>query len=229
MRSLALLVIATVAALTGLSAQQRVIDGPVPVNREPHHRTVFENAQLRVLDVNLPPKALTLDHRHEHDIATVSISPADTRTISTGQPWGPVRPRRAIGNPAITDYTSKPATHVIENVGDTLYRLIAIENLREANWSTGAPLNAAATTLALESRAFRIYDVKLGSGAVLARHVHAAPTVAVLAAGSVVADSEAAPQRLETPGDWVVIEPGTFHRLASPSGADAHVVEIEVR
>jgi quercetin dioxygenase-like cupin family protein len=201
----------------------------VPVDKEPHHRVVFENAQLRILDVNLEPRTLTSEHRHDRDIATVSISPADTRTISPGQPWGPVRPRRPAGNVGTTEYTGKPGIHTIENVGDTLYRLIAVENLRDGNWSAGAPLNAPATTLAVESRAFRVYDVRLNDSAVLARHVHPVPVVAVLAAGRVVADSDAAPQRLEQPGRWIVIPQGEFHRLSADGPSAAHVVEIEIR
>lgn len=214
---------AAVAGSLSLSAQ-----GPIPVHQEPHHRVVFETVQMRVLDVLVPPKALTRDHRHDRDIATVSISPADTRTISPGQPWGPVRPRRDVGSAQTTEYTGKPGSHTIENVGATPYRLIAVENLRDGNWSTGPPLTAAATTLAIESRAFRIYDVRLGGEAPLARHVHQTPTVAVLASGTVVADTEAAPRQLGEPGHWVVIRPGELHRLTTPGGG-AHVVEIELR
>ena len=207
----------------------------VPVNREPHHRTVFEDARLRVLDVTVPSRELTLDHRHDFDIATVSIIPADTRTISPGQPWGPVRPRRPAGNASTTEYTGRPGNHTIENVGDTLYRLIAVENLRSAfaqalrrDSSADAAVNAPGTTLAIESRAFRVYDIRLGADAPLTRHVHQTPVVAVLAAGAVVADTEPAPQRLDQPGQWVLVRTGELHRMVN-AGAGTHVVEIEVR
>ena len=200
----------------------------IPVEKEPHHRVVFEDAQLRVLDVNVPPRELTLEHRHDHDIATVSISAADTRTISPGQPWGPTRPRRPPGAPNTTEYTGKPGVHTIENVGQTLYRLIAVENLRDGNWSTGALLDASATSLAIESRAFRVYDVRLGAAAPLTRHIHQVPAVAVLVAGAIVADTESAPQRLDQPGQWVLVKPRELHRMVV-SGSDAHIVEIEVR
>ena len=201
----------------------------IPVHEEPHHRVVYQDADFRILDVNVPPKGLTRDHRHDSDIATISISPADTRTISPGQPWGAVRPRREIGNPNTTEYTGKPASHAIENVGETLYRLIAVENLRADDWSTGPALTASATSLAIESRAFRVYDVRLDGQAPLTRHVHARPVVVVLAGGSVVADTESAPRRLDQPGHWAQIRSGVMHRLAVTEGASAHVVEVELR
>ena len=54
----------------------------VPVNNEPHHRTVFENADFRILDVRVSPGESTADHRHDHDIASVSMN-AGTATRNT--------------------------------------------------------------------------------------------------------------------------------------------------
>jgi len=43
------------------------------VSQEPRHHVVFANAQFHVLDVNIPPGDTSLDHRHEFDLATVSM------------------------------------------------------------------------------------------------------------------------------------------------------------
>ena len=54
-----------IAAWVTVSAQV------VPVGQEPHHRIVYEDASLRVLDVNIPPRTTTLHHSHDHDLVTV--------------------------------------------------------------------------------------------------------------------------------------------------------------
>jgi quercetin dioxygenase-like cupin family protein len=44
---------------------------PVPVEQEPHHRWIFENQYVRVLDVVLAPGESTLFHTHSHDSIAV--------------------------------------------------------------------------------------------------------------------------------------------------------------
>src|SRR3970040_2371429 len=163
----------------------------VPLTQEPRHRLVFENAQFRVLDVNVPPGDTTLDHLHDSDIVTVSMNGGTaTRTQAPGQPWSQARPGRPAGNAAVAEYFSKPESHRVENLGATPYQLFAVENRGRGGWSTGAPLSAAATTLAIESRAFRNYDVRLARETSQTSHVHAVPTVAVLINGKAMRSEE---------------------------------------
>jgi len=213
----------------------------VPVTQEPRHRVVFENAQFRILDVNIPAGDTTLDHSHDRDIATVSMSSgADTRGQSPGQPWSPVRPRRPLGNAGVTEYAGKPGSHRIENVGATPYQLFAVENLRPGNWSASAPLTAAGTTLAIEGRAFRVYDVRLVPTLSQTSHVHRAASIAVLVSGQAISEGaegkpDAKPpmpvglKQLVQPGQWVFIPQGESHHLVRFGVGDAHVVEIELR
>ena len=55
-------------------ATTAVVSAQVPTNKEPHHRTVFENSQVRILDISIPPGQMTLEHSHDLDIVTVSMS-----------------------------------------------------------------------------------------------------------------------------------------------------------
>jgi hypothetical protein len=218
-----------------------VASAQVPLTKESRHRVVFENADLRVIDVNVPPRGATLDHVHDNDIVTVSMtSGADTRTQSPGQPWSPVRPRRPLGHANVTDYSGKPESHRVENIGDSAYQLFAVENRRTSGWSTAAPLSALATTLATESRAFRVYDVRLGRERNQASHTHAVPTIVVLVAGRVLSEGSDAQakalspapvglKQLDGPGQWVLIPRSESHHVVRLGTGEAHVVEIEVR
>ena len=224
-----------------LVATIAVTNAQVPVSKEPRHRVAFENPQLRILDVNIPPGEMSLEHRHEFDMATVSMSAgAQTREQATGQPQGPVRPSRSLGDVSVTEYTGKPASHRIDNVGSTQYQLFAVENLRQKGWSSAAAVSGPATSMAAESRAFRIYDVRLSRTSSSTTHTHPVPTIAVLIAGKALSDGPdtqaktfaPAPvglKQLDRPGQWLFIPAGDRHHVVRLGTEDARVVEIEVR
>lgn len=218
------------AALTTTVAAQ------VPVTKEPRHRVAFENADFRVIHVHVPPGAATGDHRHEFDVAEVSMSAGTSVREGSGGP----RPSPPLGEVTISDHTGKPATHRTENVGKTPYQVFAVENLRQKGWSTGAPATGIGTTLASESRAFRVYDVRLGREAQNSSHTHAVPTVVVLIKGAVLSEGPdenaksfaPAPvglKQLTQTGEWLLVPAGDKHHIARLGTSDAHVVEIEVR
>jgi quercetin dioxygenase-like cupin family protein len=227
---------------TGLSlfVLTATLAAQVPVNNEPHHRTVYQNADFRILDVHVAPGESTLDHRHEHDIVTVSMNAGTaTRIVSAGQTQN--RPPRPLADATIAEYTGKPGSHKVDNTGTVAYQLFAVENLRDAKaWAASPPISALATTLATDGRAMRIYDVKLATPTSQTTHTHAVPTVAVLINGIVMSegpDAQAkalapAPvglKRLDSPGQWVLIPRGETHTVVRLGNVDARLLEIEVR
>ena len=164
------------------------IAAQVPVTEEPRHRVTFANTELRILDVNIPPGDTSLEHRHDFDIVTVSMNDGpQTRTQSDDQPWS-VRPARPLGNVSIAEYTATPASHRVQNVGQVAYRLFTVENLKPGSWSPAPALSAPATTLSIESRAFRVYDVQLGRDTPQTTHTHLVPTLLVLITGTALSD-----------------------------------------
>lgn len=228
-----------IAALILVSASAAAAQ--LPLEKDPTHRVVYENARLRLLSIDVPAKTTTVEHRHEFDIATVSMNAGtDTRTQAPGQPWGPTRPARPLGDASVTEYTGAPASHRIENLGARAYQLLAVENRQKSGWSTAPATTGLGTTLARESRAFRIYDVRLSLQQSQASHTHPVPTIAVLAGGKVMSDGPdthakahaPAPvglRQLDEPGQWLLIPAGDRHHLVRLGTSDAHVVEIEVR
>jgi quercetin dioxygenase-like cupin family protein len=214
---------------------------PVPANKEPHHRTTFENAQFRILDVNVPPGETTLEHSHNLDIVTVSMtSGTDTRMQSPGQPWSATRPRRPLGHVETNDYNAKPIVHRLETTGTTPYNLFAVENLKTSGWSTTPAVSGAGTTLAKESRSFRVYNVALVKERTQASHTHAVPTIVMLLSGKVMSEgpdekakaNAPAPvglKQMDRPGQWVLVPAGDSHHLVRLGTDDGQLIEIEVR
>jgi quercetin dioxygenase-like cupin family protein len=217
------------------------VGAQVPLSKEPRHMVVYENADLRILDVNIPPKATTLDHVHDHDIVTVSMGgETTTRTQAPGQAWSDPRPPRALAHAAISDYAGRPGSHRVENLGANAYHLFAVENLRKSGWSTGRTIPVLVNAVAAESRAFTVYDVRLGRAAPQSSHTHAAPTIVVVIAGAVMSDGPDAQakanapapvglKKQDRPGQWLLVPRGDTHHLVRLGTADARVVEIEVR
>lgn len=213
----------------------------VPVSQDPAHKVVFENAQLRILSVNVPVGTTTTDHRHEFDLATVSMSAGTaTRALTTAQPSPAPRPARPMGDAAITEYATAPASHRIENVGTRAFQLFAVENLKKSGWSTAPATTGLGTKMLHESRAFRVYDVRLALTTSQSSHTHAVPTIAVLVSGKVLSDgpdthakaNAPAPvglRQLDGAGQWLLVPAGDRHHIVRLGTTDAHVVEIEVR
>jgi hypothetical protein len=219
-----------------------LVAAQAPLSQEPRHKVAFENAELRILNVNVPPKDTTLEHKHELDIVTVSMMTkgTDTRTQPSGQPWGAVRTQQPLGNIQVTEYSGRPNSHRLENVGDGAFHLFAVENLKTNRWSTTPAVSAPATKLAQESRAFRVYTVSLGRERQQTSHTHAVPTIVILLNGKVMSDGsgEKAKQNAPAPvglkqldgtGQWVLVPAGDSHHLVRLGSDDGQLVEIEVR
>jgi len=226
-------------ALFLLAAVASVV-AQVPLSKEPHHHVTFENAQLRILDVNIPPGDKALDHRHELDIATVSMSMGTNARIQTGKEPAAERPSRPLGDATITEYAGKAQSHTIENIGKTPYQLFAVENPKTSGWSTAPAASGLATKMTREARSFRLYDVNLSKDTSQTSHTHAVPTVAVLISGLVMSDgpdtqakaNPGAPiglKQLTQPGQWILVPSGDTHHIVRLGVGDARVVEIEVR
>jgi hypothetical protein len=213
MRALTLLLV----ALQGLAASTTI-----PVDREPRHRILYADAQLRVLEVAVPPNDTTLAHLHTHDLATVNIENGPTRTRDAGQDWGTVR-ARTVGGVNVTEYTLAPMAHEVQTVGDKAYRLTGVENLKDGGWSALPAIAGSGLTVAAESRAFRAYDLRLGPSAA-STHTHQVPVAIVVVDGTI----DAGGRVLSTSGQWSLVPAGATHTVTA-RGIDAHAVEIEVR
>lgn len=204
------------------------VRAPVPVQREPRHQLVFENADLRVLDVRIPAGESTLEHEHANDLLSVCLGSSEVRVRTPASDWGDVGPRRAIGDAGLTEYTGKPGAHAVQNVGADLYHLIAVENLRTA-WSAQASRTDAGFRVVQEGRAFRALAIEFAAGTRRWQRQHAVPAVIVLTHGTVVIErSDAPPLKLQAGSPWAVIPAGVPFALVAEIAGEGRVVEIQV-
>ena len=203
----------------------------VPMYQEPHHHLVFQDDALRIVEPRIDPGDTTLDHIHSHDGATVCISGSTMRSRVLGAEWGEIGSPCSTGRVTVTEYVGHQVTHRAQNMGDSPFRLISIENLKDGDWSRTEPLAAPFTKLLQDTRAFRIYEVNLRAGNEGTLHVHRRPAVTVLVSGelAVTHDGHNELIRFDQPGRWSLIAAGESLRLTAGGSGEALAVEVEVR
>lgn len=173
------------ALLPEAALSQRV----VPVQQEPRHRLLHESARMWVLDVQIQPGDTTLLHTHSTPISYVTISTSSTDQRSVDGSWNGTVPRDpppgTIGSVrGVTSYREQPVTHQVTNVGQTMFRLIAIAS-RSRGISRSAANEAGSPALPGETQGqpnawFAYSRVVLAPGEKLEWPVAQAPVAVVM-------------------------------------------------
>lgn len=211
-------------------------DKVVPVHEEPRHHLVFDTPLTKILDVQIHPGDTTLFHTHSDPILYVTMSTSTTRSQTLGREWSgggtaaapgrtPPPPVRIGRTNSVTTYATEPLTHRVNNVGQTLFRLIGITNATAGEDGT-APSADFAGKPEVDNRWFRSYRVPLTRGKPLS-HRHANPVAIVLISDAAVIGA-AATTMLDRPGTFAWVDADVPHTLDG-RGDNAEIVEVEVR
>ncbi len=137
-----------------------VIQAQVSVYQEPHHRLVLSRPEARIMDVRTNPGDTTAFHIHADDICYVTINGSDawlnepngsSRVVTLPDGW--------VGS-NIT-YSDSSFVHRFANVGNSLYRLIAIENLSAKSEQVKDDSDKDDNTILNNSR-FQVRKIELG-------------------------------------------------------------------
>ena len=191
------------AAMTGQSA--------VPVEREPQHKPVFENAVVRLLDVVLPPGYVSLFHIHSNDNVSVRLATGPTRVDlpdTDGQVSVP-----PVGR-VLFNAAAPPYTHRVVNTGTTPIHILDIEILASRPAAPSpAPPALPRHTLEIDHARVRSHRVTVSAGESLAAHTHPRAWLEVIIEGAGA-------------GQYRWHEPGT---TAAAAAGPAEIVEIEVQ
>ena len=237
-------VVAVIAAVGGLAVglDSQPAEKIVPVHEEPRHRLVFDSPGTRILDINVPPGDTTLFHTHGDPILYVSMSAARTRSQRLGSEWSggeaaqglnPKPPAPAVQPAAdrpgrmtsTTSYAKQPLTHRVENVGQTLFRLIGITNASAGDERTTPSIGFEGTP-EISNPWFRGYRWTID--ATDSNHKHANPVAIVLVSGRAMTKGATKTVTLTAPGAFAWYEGDDPHSIRAIEG-NAEVVEVEVR
>jgi len=203
----------------------------VMVQDEPRHHQVFHQGAVRILDVQITPGDVTLYHTHDTAILYVPISVSPTDTQILGQEWLGVKPTdrsRFEGQVVAPDpsYAPRALTHRVKNVGDRLFRLIAITN---GSAGTSRTSGGPPGTAVLSSHWYAAANLEVGAGAASEWHTASMPTVIVAPTGGQVSveDAKAARTLIEKPGSWSYVSRGDRYRVVNEGQVPVAVVIVE--
>lgn len=141
---------------------QGVTEQAVWVRNEPKHHLLFENENVRVYDVIVPPGEATLFHVHAVDYVYITLGDAALKSEVQGQQPTDLPARRGE-----VRFTAGPITHRVQNVGTTPFHNITVELLRPPS-ATPATLPAppwnGPENIVLENDRVRITRLVLDAG-----------------------------------------------------------------
>lgn len=190
----------------------------VQILQEPRHRTVHQDDDIYLLDVQINPGDRTLPHTHDAAILYTFISNGD------GPLYG-----RVSGN---VEYVEQNFTHAVSNPGPHLFRILAL-----TNYGTGLPGQSSdrptgvAVEAQLENDWFRSYRISLAPGETTSTHVHANPSVIIqVTAGLVhVSRADGVTAELAAMGDWTWRDESAPYTISNRGQSPVEVVVNEAR
>lgn len=186
--------------------------------QEPRHRTVHNEGDLYLLDVQINPGDISLPHVHDQPIMLTYISMAD----------GPRDGQ--IG--ANIDYAHEAVTHKVPNAGPGLFRIIALVNGSAGNIDLQSDrpsgLNAEPE---MENAWFRSYRVELAPGEETEVQLHQLPSVVVQVVDGLlqVTRDDQVIDELDHPGNWSWRKAGQSYSVKNVGGIATAVVINEGR
>jgi quercetin dioxygenase-like cupin family protein len=226
MKSLLLLTL-LLSSLSLLAARQSSQDAPVPVDQEPHHRTVFKNDSVLVTRVTLPEGERTSYHVHSHDRISIELSTSNISQQKLSEPEGPSTPVKPGDLTAPADGTT-PWIHRVHNLGPGTFDVLDIEILRRPQ----QPSASEAAPVAIENPSARVYKWILAPGASSAMHTHTRPYLIVAVTSM--------PLKMSAPGgqssthevrtsDVHWIDAKVTHSLTNEGTTEGQIVEVELK
>ena len=206
-------------------------DAPVPIEKEPRHKLVFENDLVRIFDTRIPVNDVSQFHTHSFDSAFVCIDGAETQSEELGKPIQ-TRPPFKPGDTWYRPHSTAPLTHRVSNFGKTDFRVLDVE-LRQPLVQSDVAITKLPKefVLLLENDRVRVSRLTLSPGAKTPEHTLTRPALFVIVQASKAVFNFPRERRLTDydPGDYF-FAPGKLERFIGNFGDKVlEVVQIEIK
>ena len=178
----------------------------VPVTKAPFHLFTFQDENMSLENVALPPGRSTTYHSHDQDLFFVITSGAKVKNQPLGK--DPVDLDFALGNVYFAWYTKTPAAHQIINVDQNPLRLLGLGIVRPEQGKFTPSTRAAKYEVVMDNERVRAWRLKLNPG-------EAVPTVQQTAPGArfVVAGGNVVEKRPGKPDQSLILRSHDFMSL----------------
>jgi hypothetical protein len=201
----------------------------VPVTKAPFHLLTFQNENMALVNVTVPPGRSTTYHSHDQDLFFVIIRGAKIKNQVLGK--DPVDLDFKAGNVYFANYTKTPGVHQIINVDQNMLWLLGLAIVHPEAGLFRPSTRPAKYEVAMDNERVRAWRLKLSPG-------ETAPIVQQTAPGArfVVAGGNVAEKRPGKPDQPLVLKNGDFealpaeeHGLENIGKGPVEVVEVELK
>ena len=216
-------VIVFLAMLTSTHAA----DEPMPVVKEPYHKSVFENEYVRIIDVQIPVGETTKYHLHE--IASVVVYL--TKSTNASQTWGETTttPRQTTpGAVRYAPYDVTPLAHRVTNTGNNSFHVFDIELLRKPD-TAAFPPPPGQVSVQWEQKLVRASNVFVRPGEAVIVNLPTCASLFVGIAGTTVTQAKEGPQRELKPTAYVFYPRNSSVLLRNRGTEKAEAVLLELK
>jgi quercetin dioxygenase-like cupin family protein len=190
-----------------LSASPSASPSPVPITAEPRHHLRFENAYVRVFDVEVAPGDQTLYHEHDHDYVFVTFG--KSHVVSERADGASTELFLDDGE---TRFTPAPLVHRARNLAATPFHNLTVEILATPHAPPEPPLPAMpGHSVLFENEKIRIDRQVLEPGQSTGMHRHALTSLGICVDGGRIEYRE--PDGKSVTADLV---PGEFNWHGEP-------------
>jgi quercetin dioxygenase-like cupin family protein len=208
----------------------------VEITAEPLHHLALQNNYVRVFQVDVPPAAATLLHRHRHDYAFVSIGASEVSNEVAGKP--------AV-NLKLHDGEVRTAdggfAHIARNLAATPFRAVAVEFLQDEKAHATPPppwdddrslqvLHAGTQQVLFVKDGVRVSEIELQVAGSVPKHHHAHPHLVIAVTDLLLRNDEpgkpASNVEMKS-GDVKWVEAGVTHTITNVSTTEAKFVTLE--
>lgn len=206
-------------------------DAPVPIEKEPRHKLVFENDIVRIFDTRIPVNDVSQFHIHSFDSAFVCIDGGETQSEELGKPIQKRPPFKA-GDTWYRPHASTPLTHRVSNLGKTDFRVLDVE-LRQPLVESDVAMAKLPKEFVpvLDNERVRITRLTLIPGAKTPAHTLTRPALFVIVQASKAVFDLPRQRRLTDydPGDYFLV-PANAERFVGNFGDKVfEAVQIEIK
>jgi quercetin dioxygenase-like cupin family protein len=200
----------------------------VPVYEEPKHQLVFENDQVMILNVDLPPGYVSLYHKHQIDLLYVTLS----GTKVWAQPLGEEKHEADVKTGDLrfsSDNQPMPYIHRVGNIGTSPFHVVGI-GIKNSISSEIEPLegNTEGMELVDEKPHAGVYHISLKPGEQGGLHKHNLPfTLVYLSEGTLRYGEDNA--TAVKAGEFLWHDGGADHQLENMGDETIDIVVMQSR
>jgi hypothetical protein len=202
----------------------------VPVTKAPFHSFLFQDDNMSLVSVTLPPGSSTGYHSHDQDLVFVITAGAKIRNQPLGKE--PVELEFKLGSVYFAPYTKTPAAHQIINIeNDNALRLLGFGIVYPEAGRYTVSTRPAKYEVALDNNRVRAWRLKLSPGESAPAIQQTAPGARIVVTGGTV--TEKRPGKPDQPlvlknHDFMVM-PAEERGIENNGNSAVELVEIELK